>query len=233
MRKLYVVTVHPRFVDAYKTFGVVRAAQEKRVAELHAIDLRDYAVDKHGSVDDSPYGGGDGMVMRPEPLAAAIEALPERPKVLLTSPAGKPWTQAEAVRLSQETGPLLIVAGRFAGVDQRFIDRYVDEEFSAGDFVLAGGELPALMMLDSMLRLLPGVLGHQDSAHMDSFAPGFAGGLEHPLYTRPPEFQGLAVPPVLLSGDHEAIKAWRMAESRRRTEERRPDLYADRNPRSR
>lgn len=233
MRKVYVVTVHPRFVEAYKAFGAVRAAKEKNIAELEAIDLRNYAVDKHGSIDDSPYGGGDGMVMRPEPLAAAIDALPVRPRVLLTSPAGKVWTQAEAAKLAASTEPVLIVAGRFAGVDQRFIDQYVDEEFSAGDFVLAGGELPALMMIDSMLRLLPGVLGHQDSAKNDSFAPGCAGGLEHPLYTRPPEFQGLTVPPVLLSGDHEAIAQWRHDESERRTKERRPDLHAHRNPRSR
>ncbi len=233
MRKIYVVTVHPRFIEAYKMFGAVRSAEDKKIAELTAIDLRDYAVDRHGSIDDSPYGGGDGMVMRPEPLAAAIDALPARPRVVLTSPAGKDWDQAAAARLSQVPEPLLIVAGRFAGIDQRFIDRYVDEEFSAGDFVLAGGELPALMMIDSMLRLLPGVLGHQDSASMDSFAPGFGGGLEHPLYTRPPEFQGLTVPPVLLSGDHEAIARWRRTESERRTRERRPDLNADRNPRSR
>lgn len=233
MRDLYVLTVHPRFVEAYKTFGVVRAAREKGVADLKAIDLRDYAVDKHGSVDDSPYGGGDGMVMRPEPLAAAVDAFPVKPRVLLTSPAGKPWTQAEARRLADDSGPLLIVAGRFAGVDQRFIDQYVDDEFSAGDFVLAGGELPALMMIDSMLRLLPGVLGHQDSANMDSFAPGFDGGLEHPLYTRPPEFRGVGVPPVLLSGDHEAIAEWRREESHRRTKERRPDLSADRSHRGR
>lgn len=232
MRKFYVLTVHPRFVDAYKSFGAVRAAQDKGVAELSAIDLRDYAVDKHGSIDDAPYGGGDGMVMRPEPLARAIDALPEKPRVFLTSPAGRLWSQAEAGKAASDPRPLLIVAGRFAGVDQRFIDRYVEEEYSLGDYVLAGGELAALAMIDSTLRLLPGVLGHADSARLDSFAEGFQGGLEHPLYTRPPEFQGLAVPPVLLSGDHEKIARWRREESERRTMERRPDL-ADRNSRSR
>lgn len=225
MRALHVLTIHPKIVDAYAQFGVLRAAKDKGLAEVRGIDLRDYAVDKHGSVDDSPYGGGDGMVMRPEPLANALDALgAPKPLVILTSPAGKPWTHAEAARLAALDRPLAFVCGRFAGVDQRFVDLYVDEEYSVGDVVLAGGELPALMMIDSLLRLVPGTLGHADSATNDSFAAGCGGGLEHPLYTRPAEFRGVKVPDVLLSGDHAKIAAWRAKEAERRTRARRPDL---------
>jgi tRNA (guanine37-N1)-methyltransferase len=224
MRALSILTVHPRLIEAYAAFGVLRAARERGLARVDAVPLRDFAVDKHGSVDDSPYGGGDGMVMRPEPLRDALRSLPGEPLVILTTPAGRPWTHAEAARLAASARPLAIVCGRFAGVDQRFVDRYVHEQFSCGDVVLSGGELPALMMVDSILRLVPGVLGHAESAHNDSFAAGFAGGLEHPLYTRPPEFEGLTVPEVLLSGDHAAIARWREAEARRRTALLRPDL---------
>lgn len=220
------ITVHPRLVEAYSAFGVLRAALEKNLARVAAIDLRNFAVDRHGSVDAPPYGGGDGMVLRPEPLADAVQSLSIRPKVLLTSPSGKRWTQREAERWVTDLAPLAIVCGRFAGVDQRFIDAYVDEEYSAGDFVLAGGELPALMMVESMLRLLPGVLGNDKSAQLDSFSPAFAGGLEHPLYTRPEEFQGKSVPEVLLSGDHARIEAWRQREREARTRRLRPDLLS-------
>lgn len=224
MRHYHLVTIHPTIVDAYSQFGVFKAAQEKSLAQISAVDLRDYAVDRHGSVDAAPYGGGDGMVMRAEPLAAAIDALPIKPLVFLTSPAGRPWVQNEAIRFAAQDRPIAIVCGRFAGVDQRFIDLYVDEQFSMGDVVLAGGELPALAMIESMLRLVPGVLGHSDSAAKDSFMPEFAYGLEHPLYTRPQEFRGLGVPEVLRSGDHTAIAAWRRDEAIRRTQELRPDL---------
>lgn len=222
--QIAVLTIHPDFIAAYQRFGVLRAARERQVATVDAVALRDFAVDKHGSVDDRPFGGGDGMVMRPEPLAQALASLGGKRRVILTSPAGKPWTHREAARLAAAGDDLAFVCGRFAGVDQRFIDAYVDEQFSCGDVVLSGGELPALMMIDSILRLLPGVLGHPDSAKQDSFADGFAGGLEHPLYTRPPVFEGRAVPEVLMSGDHEKIAVWREDEARRRTAVMRPDL---------
>jgi tRNA (guanine37-N1)-methyltransferase len=233
MPTIHLITVHPKIVAAYAAFGVLRAAREKGVADVRGVDLRDYAVDQHGSVDDRPFGGGDGMVLRVEPLAQAIEALPERPRVLLTTPAGAPWTQRAAekeVALLASGQPLAIVCGRFAGVDQRFIDLFVadDGQYSVGDVVLAGGELPALMMVESMLRLLPGVLGHPQSARDDSFAEGCGGGLEYPLYTRPAEFRGLGVPDVLTSGDHRKISAWRRDEAERRTAALRPDLLPKR-----
>lgn len=206
---------------------MLQAAKTKGLAHVSPIDLRDYAVDKHGSVDDSPYGGGDGMVLRPEPLAAAIDALAVggiKPRVLLTTPAGKLWNHAQAVRFAASDEPLAIVSGRFGGVDQRFIDLYVDEEFSIGDVVLAGGELPALMMAESILRFVPGTLGHAESAALDSFGDALAGGLEHPLYTRPADFRGHGVPDVLLSGDHSRIAEWRRAAAIERTHARRPDL---------
>ncbi len=224
MRPLTVLTVHPEFILAYAKFGVFKAARERKLAEVTALNLRDFAVDKHGSVDDRPFGGGDGMVMRPEPLTAALAAVSGEPRVIYTSPAGKPWTHAEAERLAAGKEPLVFVCGRFAGVDQRFLDKKVHEQYSLGDFVLSGGELAALAMIDSILRFVPGVLGHQESALKDSFADGCAGGLEHPLYTRPPEWEGMKVPEVLMGGDHEKIAAWRREEAKRRTAELRPDL---------
>jgi tRNA (guanine37-N1)-methyltransferase len=207
---------------------VLAASKANKVFEVRPVVLRVFAVDLHGSVDDHPYGGGDGMVLRPEPLAAAVEAVTESegraPTVILTSPAGTPWTHVEAERFAADAAPLLFVAGRFGGVDQRFVDQFVHHEYSVGDVVLAGGELPALMMAESILRFLPGVLGHADSAALDSFSPALDGGLEHPLYTRPLEFRGARVPDVLLSGDHERIATWRRDAARSRTADRRPDL---------
>ena len=153
-----------------------------------------------------------------------IKEIFSKRRVVLTSPAGKPWTHIEAARFAAAGEDLAFICGRFAGVDQRFIDAYVDEQFSCGDVVLSGGELPALMMIDAILRLIPGVLGHAESAAQDSFAAGFAGGLEHPLYTRPPVFEGRSVPEVLLSGDHVKIARWRDDEARKRTAALRPDL---------
>ena len=230
MLSCYVLTVHPDFIRAYSSFGALRAAQMKGLAQVEQIGLRDYAVDRHGSIDDHPYGGGDGMVLRPEPLAAAINALPTRPTVILTSPVGRLWTQKDALHFAASERPLAFVCGRFAGVDQRFIDTYVDAEYSCGDVVLTGGELPALMMIDSIIRLLPGVLGNPKSAIDDSFASGCGGALEHALYTRPPVFEGKTVPEVLLSGNHDAIASWRRRDALERTRQYRPDLIDDDAP---
>jgi len=225
MTKQYsIITVHPRFVNTYRDFGVLRSAIEKFAATVSVVDLRDYAVDKHASVDAAPYGGGDGMVIRPEPLRDALAAMSIKPYVIYTSPSGKRWTQADVQRLATMDQPIAFVCGRFGGVDQRFIDQYVDEEFSLGDFVVSGGELPVLMMLDSIVRLLPGALGNEASSGSDSFASGMQGMLEYPLYTRPPEFEGHSVPEVLLSGDHEKIRRWRNEQSFERTKRLRPDL---------
>lgn len=222
--RLSFISIHPHFLSAYTQFGVFQSALKRNLAEFNIIDLRQYAVDKHGSIDAPPYGGGDGMVMRPEPLRDAIAAMPEKPHVIFTTPGAKKFTQQDAARLVQLNKPICFIAGRFAGVDQRFIDQYVDEEFSLGDFVISGGELPILMIADAMLRLVPGVLGHAESATEDSFAEGMGGGLEYPSYTRPPVFEGVEVPPVLLSGDHAAIKKWREKAAYERTKLKRPDL---------
>jgi len=217
------VSVHPRFISAYFEFGVFRAALTSGGARIDAVDLRDFAVDAHASVDAAPYGGGDGMVLRPEPLRDAIAKWPGA-HVVTTGPAGRKFTHVDAARLAAMTKPIVVVCGRFGGIDQRFLDRHVHEEFSIGDVVLSGGELPGLAIVDASLRLLPGVLGHPDSASADSFGTGCDGLLEGPLYTRPPEFEGMRVPDVLMSGDHALIHAWRKAASLERTARLRPDL---------
>lgn len=225
MRQIAFISVHPAFIEAYARFGVFRSAAQKGL-KIHAINLREFAVDQHGSVDEAPFGGGDGMVLRPEPLARAIESLPFSGKVILTSPSGRSWTQSDANSYAAGEENLIFIAGRFAGVDQRFIDLYVDDEISIGDFVVSGGELPCLLLADSILRQVSGVLGNSLSAHCDSFAAGMSGLLEYPLYTRPLEFQEQKVPSVLLSGDHKKIEAWRQEEALSRTRLRRPDLLA-------
>jgi tRNA (guanine37-N1)-methyltransferase len=230
MRQISFITIHPKIIEAYKLFGVFRSAESKAIASTFAIDLRDYAADKHGSVDDTPYGGGDGMVLRPDCLNQALEAarakigFEKSIKVISTSPTGKLWTQEAAKQFSNSNDSVVFICGRFAGVDQRFLDSCVDEEYSLGDVVYAGGELPALLMAESFLRLVPGVLGDEQSTIEDSFGMGLQGLLEYPSYTRPVEWQGQKVPDILLSGDHKAIREWRLAQSTIKTRERRPDL---------
>jgi tRNA (guanine37-N1)-methyltransferase len=223
------LTVHPAFIESYAKFGVFRAAERAGVT-IRPINLRSYAVDKHGSVDDYPFGGGDGMVLRPEPLSAAIQEFSGPKKVFITSPSGRPWTHADAVRYASSDEHLIFVSGRFAGVDQRFLDHYVDEDISLGDFVISGGELPSLTLADSILRLVPGVLGNIKSAKEDSFGEELSGLLEYPLYTKPLDFEGHTVPEVLLSGDHAKISTWRKDQALRKTERLRPDLYARYRP---
>lgn len=223
--KTFLISIHPKFIDSYKEFGVFKSAIEKNLATIECINLRNFAVDKHGSIDSRPYGGGDGMVMRPEPLAAAVSSIKEEnPYVIMTSPRGKTWKEADAHRLLKLNRPLVFVCGRFAGVDERFITQYVDEEISVGDFIVSGGELPALLILDSILRHIPGALGHEESAQIDSFGERLEGQLEFPLYTKPLEFEGLAVPEVLLSGHHQVIEDWRKKQSGLTTQKFRPDL---------
>jgi len=222
--QLTYISIHPSFIASYFGFGVFRAATAKSLASVSNIDLRDYAVDDRGSVDDRPFGGGESMVLRPEPLTAAITALKNAGEcqVILTSPKGRPWQHADALRFAKADKNLVFICGRFGGIDQRFIDRFVDDEFAVGEFVVSGGELPALMMGDAILRQIPGVLGNEASAVLDSFAEGLGGKMEYPLYTRPEVFLGERVPEVLLSGDHKRIAAWREAQlqdppSRRQT----------------
>jgi tRNA (guanine37-N1)-methyltransferase len=222
--KIAVVTVFPEMLDAVTTVGVSGRAVREGGLEVCAVNPRDYARDRHRSVDDRPYGGGPGMVMRPEPLADALRAARERAgegaKTYYLSPQGQRFDDAMARELAREPG-LVLLAGRYEGVDERLVEAEVDVELSIGDYVLSGGELAALVVIDAVARLLPGTLGHADSAAEDSFADGL---LDCPHYTRPEAFAGRTVPAVLKSGDHAAIDRWRLQQALGRTWERRPDL---------
>lgn len=222
--QIRIVTLFPERVLDVARFGVVSRGVEQGLLEVGGINPRDFATDTHRTVDDRPYGGGPGMVMKYEPLAAAIAAaraeLPVSSPVLALSPQGRRFDQAKARSLAQLDG-LVLVAGRYEGIDERLIEAYVDEELSLGDFVLSGGELAAMVVVDAVARLLPGVLGDEASAANDSFSDGL---LDCPHYTRPERVDGRDVPAVLLSGDHERIARWRRSEALGRTYLRRPEL---------
>ena len=223
MLKVAVVTIFPDMFSAVTGFGVVGRAADQGLLDLALFNPRNYTRDTHRTVDDRPYGGGPGMVMRFEPLAAAIDdAKRDRStaKVVYLSPQGRKITQ-EDLNVGQVDRELVLVCGRYEGVDERLIQSRVDEEWSLGDYVLSGGELPAMVVIDAMCRTVPGVLGHEESAEQDSFSEGL---LDHPHYTRPEEIDGEKVPEVLLGGNHEKIKKWRMMQSLGRTMGRRPDL---------
>jgi len=219
-----IVTIFPRMVEAVLAEGVIGRARERGLVEIAVRDLRDHTDDRHRTVDDVPFGGGPGMVMKPEPFFRALDAITaERSTpsaVVLTTPQGRRFTHAAAERLSQ-LDHLVFISGRYEGVDERVAEALVTEEISIGDYVLTGGELPALVVLDAVVRLVPGVVGDADSVAEDSFARGV---LDHPHYTRPAEFRGLAVPEVLSSGHHGEIDKWRRTERVKRTLERRPDM---------
>lgn len=204
--------------------GVIGRAVDRAVVDIRVRDLRDYTTDRHRTVDDVPFGGGPGMVLKPEPVFRAVEAIQaERgpaDAVVLMSPQGRRLTHAEAGRFSR-LARVIVICGRYEGVDERVVEALVTDEVSIGDYVLTGGELPALVFADAVVRLVPGVVGDQQSVAEDSFAGGV---LDHPHYTRPAEFAGRAVPPVLVSGHHAEIEKWRRRERLRRTLERRPDL---------
>jgi tRNA (guanine37-N1)-methyltransferase len=204
--------------------SILGKARDKGIVSLNAVNFRDYAGNKHNTVDDYPYGGGGGMVLKPEPLFAAVEDLaPEgikRPRVILMCPQGETYTQSKAEELSKEEH-LVFVCGHYEGYDERIREHLVTDEISIGDYVLTGGELPAMSVIDSVVRLLPGVLGNENSAVTDSFSTGL---LEYPHYTRPAVFRGWEVPDVLLSGHHANVEAWRREQSLLRTLERRPEL---------
>jgi tRNA (guanine37-N1)-methyltransferase len=222
--KFDIVTIFPAMVEAGLAEGVVGRARQAGLLDIVVHNLRDFTTDRHHVVDDVAFGGGPGMVLKPEPLFAAAEAIAERRgaagAVLLMSPAGKPFTQADARRLAG-LGHVVVLCGRYEGIDERVRLHVATEEVSIGDYVLSGGELPALVVVDAVSRLVPGVVGDEQSVEADSFTQGL---LDHPHYTRPADFRGHRVPDVLLSGHHGEIRKWRRREALRRTAERRPEL---------
>ena len=225
--RIDVVTIFPELFAPFRAAGVLGQAIGRGELTLEAHDLRHWTHDKHRSVDDIPYGGGPGMVMKPEPLVEAIEALvgakgARTARVLLMSPQGERLTQKKAQALARESH-LAIVCGRYEGVDQRAIELAIDEEISIGDYVLSGGEAAAMVVIEAVSRFVPGVLGNPASVETESFQQSL---LEGPQYTRPPEYRGLAVPEVLRSGDHAKIARWRAEAALARTQQRRPDLLA-------
>lgn len=220
-----ILTIFPELFVSPLQEGILRRAINKGMITVNLHNIRDYATDKHCMTDDRPFGGGEGMVMKPEPLAACLKEAKkegEPGRVIQLSPRGTPYTQQTAERLA-EYPRLFLVCGRYEGVDERFRELYVDEELSIGDYILTGGELAAMVVVDSVTRLLPGVLGCADSVENDTFSRGL---LKHPQYTRPREFEGLEVPAQLLSGDHAAIERYRFLESVKTTRQRRPAMLA-------
>lgn len=217
------ISIFPQIVRQALEHTIPGKAQERGLLEIHHHDLRDYALDKHHKVDDIPYGGGVGMVFKPEPAIRALrEIRQDGGLVIHPSPAAPRFRQTDVLELAKEH-QIVFLASRYEGLDQRVIDHYVDREYSLGDFVISGGELAAAVMIDAVIRALPGALGKEDSFHEDSFSNGL---LDYPHYTRPPVFEDLEVPAVLQSGNHEAIRVWRKRESLRRTLHFRPDLLA-------
>jgi len=216
-----ILTLFPRMFEGPLDESILKRAREAGVVKIRVHNLRDFTHDKHRVVDDKPYGGGPGMLMKPEPIFEAVEKLQRSDScVVLMTPQGTPFTQARAQAFAGQQH-LIIICGHYEGVDERVREALVDEEVSIGDYVLTNGALAAAVVVDAVTRLLPGAIGHEKSAVDDSFATGM---LEGPQYTRPPEFRGMKVPEVLLSGHHGEVAKWRSVQSQRRTQERRPDL---------
>jgi tRNA (guanine37-N1)-methyltransferase len=226
--RIDVLTLFPEMFEGVFGASIIGKAREKGIVELNTVNFRDYANNKHNTVDDYPYGGGSGMVLKPEPLFAAVEDLirPDelRPRIILMCPQGETFTQRKAEELAKEPR-LVFICGHYEGYDERIREHLATDEMSIGDYVLTGGELPAMVAIDAIVRLLPGVLGNESSALSDSFQSGL---LEYPQYTRPASFRGWDVPEVLLSGHHGRIAEWRHREALRRTWARRPDLLEKR-----
>lgn len=228
-----VLTLFPQMFTGVLQESILGRALESGLVKVNLIQIREFAQDKHRTVDDQPYGGGPGMVMRCEPLYGAWKQAKERSEIpattILFTPSGTPLKQGLLEAWASEPGKkrFILVCGRYEGVDERFIEECVDQEVSLGDFVLTGGEIPALALIDGLMRLIPGVLGNQESAAGESFSTATEGMLEFPQYTRPPEFLGRKVPEILLSGDHAKIARWRRSMSLARTKARRPDLLGD------
>ncbi len=220
-----VLSLFPELITSFFSHGMISRGIEKKLMSGHCINIRDFSTDRHHTVDDRPYGGGSGMVMKPEPLQAAILSAKEiRPesKVIMMTPQGTRFNQKKAFELASGKKGLIFVCGRYEGIDERIFTTLVDEEMSVGDYVMTGGELAAMVIIDAVARLIPGVLGSDDSSKSDSFVDD---RLEHAQYTRPEEFEHLKVPGVLLSGNHEKIRSWRKKSSLQRTFLKRPDLF--------
>jgi tRNA (guanine37-N1)-methyltransferase len=230
-----VLTIFPEFFGQVFDFGIIRRAKLSGIVEINVHDIREFAVDKHKMTDDRPFGGGDGMVMKPEPIFAAVEHLlgtsdrngyPKGTRVVMLSPQGKPLTQAVARGFSNEASHLVLICGRYEGVDERVNDALVSDQISIGDYVLSGGEPAAVVLTDAIVRLLPEALGSETSAENDSFSKGL---LDCPHYTRPSEFRGVKVPEVLLNGNHAEIEKWRFEKALEKTRKNRPDLLKGEN----
>ncbi len=230
MLRCDIITIFPEFFAQAFNYGIIRRARAAGLVETSAHDLRRWTSDKHHVVDDRPFGGGEGMVLKPEPIFAAVQELTgcskreeyaPQTRVVLLSPQGRVFTQAVAQDLSQNASQVILICGRYEGVDERVVDALATDEISIGDYVLSGGEPAAIVVVDAVVRLLPGALGNETSAANDSFS---AGGLDHPQFTRPTEFAGMSVPDVLLTGNHGEIARWRREAALRKTERNRPDL---------
>ncbi len=221
--RLEIITLYPEIFELFFKTGIVGRAVEKNAVTPLVTNLRNFAINKYGQVDDAPYGGEAGMLLRPEPAAQAIDAAKERgaKKVILFSAQGRHFTQRVAEEYAEENGDIAIFCSHFKGLDERICESRFDDKISLGDYILTGGELPAMVFSDAVIRLLNGVLGNEDSALNDSFTSPF---LDHPQYTRPAEFEGKQVPDVLISGHHKKIEEWKLEESIRVTYEKRPDL---------
>jgi tRNA (guanine37-N1)-methyltransferase len=216
-----ILTLFPNVCAGAFTESILKKAQENRLIQVRCLNIRDWTSDKHHVTDEPPYGGGPGMVMKPEPIFAAVESIrSERSHVILMTPAGRRFTQEVATDLSRKEH-VIFICGHYEGVDYRVTEHLVNDELSIGDYVLSNGAIAAAVVVDAVARLIPGVLGDSDSARDESFS---SGTLEHPQYTRPQEFRGWSVPEILLSGNHRAIREWRASQARQKTEERRPDL---------
>ncbi len=225
--KFNIITLFPHLIESLKDSGVVGQALQKQIAQINIVNPRSFTEDVHKTVDDRPFGGGDGMVLLAEPFKKSVESLPERGRVVALTAMGSVWNHKKAKEWAKAGETVTLVCGRYAGFDQRFIEKYVDEEISIGDFILSGGEWPACMIIDSVCRYLPGVLGNSDSALKESFENG---GLEGPQFTRPREWEGLKVPEILMGGNHELINKFRAQVSLLWTLRERPDLVTEINP---
>ena len=232
MLRVDIITIFPDYFREVLEYGIIRRARAASLVEIKAHDLRSWTSDKHKVVDDRPFGGGDGMVLKPEPIFAAVESLtgarrradvPSGKRVVLLSPQGKPFTQPMAAEFAQSR-QLVLICGRYEGVDERVAEALVTDEISIGDYVLSGGEPAALVVVDAVVRLIPGALGSETSATTESFSEGL---LDYPHYTRPPDFEGMRVPEVLLTGHHAEIERWRQQAARDKTRRNRPDLLKE------